>query len=299
MDQQYGAGSAGYITTDLAVESAGVRTADSGVLVDEYEENGFTVTDITVADERGERAVGRPRGRYITVALGKPWLFDGDQTGAASDLLARELRSLCGDLPRRGPVLVVGLGNRSYTADSLGPRVVDGLLITRHVKLRDPDVYRSLGQREVAALAPGVLGQTGIETMELVRGAAERVKPAVVIAVDSLAARDVGRLAATVQLCDSGIAPGSGIGNSRDALNADTVGVPVIAVGAPTVVSSATLVRDVLSLAGMSDPLPPNVETVLENGRSFFVSLKECDAAVNALASLIASAVNSAFRVDD
>jgi len=285
-----------YTTSDLAVESAGVRSAPRGVSLREYEDSGFSVTAISVTDADGARAVGRPVGNYVTLALGKVWLFDEAESASASGLLAREIRRICAPVSSDGPVLVAGLGNRAYTADSLGPRVVDGLLVTRHIRLRDSELYQKLGRREISALAPGVLGQTGIETLELIRGAVERVRPSLVIVVDSLAARSVDRLATTVQLCDTGLAPGSGIGNTRDALNADTLGVPVVAVGAPTVVSSAALVRDALSLAGIDDPLPDPLVDVLENGRSFFVSLKESDVAVASLASLIASAVNDAFK---
>ena len=282
-----------YVYSDLAIESRGARDGP-GIEFDERDEDGFAVTSMRVTNERGEAASGRPRGNYVTVAVGRPWLMGAHELARARATVARELRAVCRAVCDPESVLVVGLGNRAMTADALGPTVVDGLIVTRHVKSEDESVFRSLSRCEVSALAPGVLGQTGIETLELVRGAAERVRPSLIIAVDALAARGVERLAATVQISDAGIAPGSGIGNTRRALDRESLGVPVVAVGAPTVVNSATLVRDALELAGI-DKVSPELESVLENGRSFFVSLKESDVAVAELAALISGAINSAF----
>ena len=282
-----------YVRTDLAVESGAVGDAP-GVEFGERQSGSFTVTSMRVTSGEGERISGKPRGTYVTVALGRPWLLGDDELQEAEDLLADEIRKMSRAMSGCRSVLVVGLGNRAITADALGPQTTDGLLITRHIKLSDEKVYESLAQLEVSALAPGVLGQTGIETLELVRGAVERVSPELVVVVDALAARGVDRLASTVQLSDVGLSPGSGIGNARRALDEQSLGVPVMAIGAPTVVNSATLVRDALELAGI-DEVSSELESVLENGRSFFVSLKECDVAVTELSGLIARALNRAF----
>ena len=198
-------------------------------------------------------------------------------------------------MPKASSVLTVGLGNRDITADALGPKTVDGLLVTRHIKEYKPDIFEKIGQREMSALCPGVVGQTGIETFELIEGAVKRVCPDLVIVIDALAARSVDRLATTVQISDTGIAPGSGIGNKRRRIDRESLGVPVLAVGVPTVVDSATLVYDALGRAGIEET-SEELERVLENSRSFFVSLKESDVAVSESARLLANAINYAFR---
>ena len=284
-----------YVQTDLAIETADARRSGEGLEFGSRKEGPFGVDTLRITDERGEKRSGRPRGSYVTVTLGRPWLLSDRDFAAAEELLSDEIKSVVRTVtPNAKRILAVGLGNREITADSLGPRVADQLMITRHVRLLDPELYRSLAHLEVSSLAPGVLGQTGIETLELVRGAVERVRPDLVVAVDSLASRSAERLAATVQISDSGLSPGSGIGNRRAAIDKTTLGVPVVAVGAPTVMSSSTLVLDALGLAGVDEP-PPELTAVLENGRSFFVSLKECDAAVKELSRLIANALNRAF----
>jgi spore protease len=201
---------------------------------------------------------------------------------------------MANDLGGFKSVLVCGLGNRSITADALGPAVADALVITRHVRLCEASLFDSLFSLEVASFAPGVLAQTGIDTGELIRGAVEHVAPDLVVAIDALAARSADRLMTTVQLCDTGIAPGSGMGNHRCRLDRQTLGVPVIAIGVPTVVNSATLIRDALEVGGIGD-ISPDLERLLEGGRSFFVSPKESDLAVRELSAIIARALNSAF----
>jgi spore protease len=191
-------------------------------------------------------------------------------------------------------VLVVGLGNREITSDAIGPKTADKLTVTRHIKYADEDVWNELDMCEVSALSPGVLGQTGIETVELVRGAVENVRPQLVLAVDALAARSSSRLAATVQLCDSGIAPGSGVGNERGAICLETVGAPVVALGVPTVVDSSTLVYDALAQAGI-EQVDERLREILENGRRFYVSPKEADVIAERTAAIIAHAINRAL----
>jgi spore protease len=193
-------------------------------------------------------------------------------------------------------ILVVGLGNRAMTADAIGPMVVDRITVTRHVKRLDPPLFRRLAHRSVAAFCPGVLGQTGMESADGVKAVAGTLRPRLLLVIDALAARSPDRLAATVQLSTGGIAPGSGVGNNRPAFTRDSMGLPVIAIGVPMVVDSSTLVSDALEKAGISD-LPPALLPVLENGRSFFVSLKEADAATESMATLLASAIDSAMSV--
>ena len=224
--------------TDLALESvqaacSGVETGTiSGVRSRERTREGYAVTDIRVEDEDGAQALGKPVGRYVTVDLGPYFRREADYFARGVRCLAGELAAL---LPE-GPVLAAGLGNRAMTCDAVGPASIDNLLVTRHMIRAMPRQFADF--RPVAAVCPGVLARTGLEALELVRGAVERVRPAAVIAVDALAARDSARLCATVQLSDTGLVPGSGVGNRRSALDRGTLGVPVIAVGIPTVVDA-------------------------------------------------------------
>ena len=218
--------------TDLALESvqaacSGAETGTiSGVRSRERTREGYAVTDIRVEDEDGAQALGKPVGRYVTVDLGPYFRRE-------ADYFDRGVRCLAGEL---AALLAAGLGNRAMTCDAVGPASIDNLLVTRHMIRAMPRQFADF--RPVAAVCPGVLARTGLEALELVRGAVERVRPAAVIAVDALAARDSARLCATVQLSDTGLVPGSGVGNRRSALDRGTLGVPVIAVGIPTVVDA-------------------------------------------------------------
>ncbi len=287
-----------YIRSDLAMERRKAAGSGEGIEYEEDERDGITLTRIRVTSEAGEAVIGRPRGNYVTLGIGRPWLMGQSERESAEVLLCEEIARMAEPLCELKSVLVAGLGNRSITVDALGPAVTDDLVITRHVKLHEKKLFDSLFDCEVASLAPGVLAQTGIETLELVRGAVERVKPSLAVVIDALAARSADRLMTAVQLCDTGIAPGSGIGNSRAALDRETLGVPVIAVGVPTVVNSSTLIRDALELGGITD-LTPELEAILENGRSYFVSVKESDAAIDTLAQIIARALNRVFGSAD
>lgn len=283
-----------YIRTDLAKEGAEPAefSQKRGISYREYSEIGVNISDMRITTEEGAAIIGKPVGRYITVECGRMWLLDDDTRENVCKAIAKYVTELMPEGNKT--VLVAGLGNRSITPDALGPLCNDKLIVTRHIKDHDEELFRQIGQEEVAAISPGVVGQTGIETLELIRGCVERVRPDVMIAVDALAARSVDRLAATVQLSDTGIAPGSGIGNRRKELSRDTLGIPVIAIGVPTVVDSSTLVYDALSRAGI-EKIDSTLTEVLENGRSFFVSLKESDVAVEESARLISDALNRAF----
>ena len=217
--------------TDLALESVQAACSGaeagtiSGVRSRERTREGYAVTDIRVEDEDGAQALGKPVGRYVTVDLGPYFRREADYFDRGVRCLAGELAAL---LPE-GPVLAAGLGNRAMTCDAVGPASIDNLLVTRHMIRAMPRQFADF--RPVAAVCPGVLARTGLEALE-------RVRPAAVIAVDALAARDSARLCATVQLSDTGLVPGSGVGNRRSALDRGTLGVPVIAVGIPTVVDA-------------------------------------------------------------
>ncbi len=291
-----------YTRTDVAeecIDKNDICTESRGVRLREYNEGGFKISrlDITTAD--AERSIGKPRGSYITVNVGKLWLADEQTFIGAVNALSSELKGLIRTLsPRASSVLVVGLGNRYITSDSVGPLTVKDLTVTSHIKTLDPPLFKRLGGAAVSAVTPGVIGQTGIETAEIVKGAVSSIRPSLVIAVDALAAKSIDRLAVTVQLSDTGIAPGSGIGNTRTAITKETLGVPVISIGVPTVVDSSTMVVDMLGRSGVRR-IPQRLANTLDNGRSFFVTVKDADSASREMARLISSALNNIFSSPD
>ncbi|HIV68541.1 MAG TPA: GPR endopeptidase [Candidatus Butyricicoccus stercorigallinarum] len=232
--------------TDLALEvlENGGQTAHA--VQTETQLEGFRLTRVRLTREDG----GRPPGRYETLSLDGLLRREEDAFARACRAVAQTLRRLAPPLDPRAPVLVIGLGNRAVTPDALGPLCCQNVLATRHLVERSPAQFRAF--RPVAVLAPGVLGTTGVETGEIVAGVIAHVRPALVLAVDALAARRLSRLMRTLQLTDTGIVPGSGVGNARTALTGQALGVPVLALGVPTVVDGATLAADIARQSGAS-----------------------------------------------
>lgn len=231
--------------TDLALEGVeqlrqgGDISRLEGVCAAEYTRHGYGVTDVRVATKQAAEAVGKPEGRYVTIDLRPYFRREEGFFARAVRCLASELRTLLPGVGEDWPVLVAGLGNRGMTADAVGPLALESLLVTRHMVRSLPRQFR--GFTPVSALAPGVLAATGMEALELLRGAVQATGCAAVIAVDALAARSRERLCATVQLGDTGLIPGSGVGNHRKAIDKTTLGVPVVAVGVPTVIAAHLL----------------------------------------------------------
>ncbi len=273
--------------TDMAVELNRINNPDSsikGVTIDEQERDGFRLTSISIDNEEAAEILCKPVGEYITLEVGAFLRREENSFEKAANILADELRGLAA-LPDEGGVLVVGLGNRAITPDAVGPEVVDGILVTRHLRERSPEYFGSF--REVAAFCSGVLGTTGLESADIIKSIVDFMHPACVIAVDALAAVEISRLCRTVQLADSGVVPGSGIGNRRSALNSDTLGVPVIGLGVPTVVDAATLVRNFVPDADVPDSV---------DGSGLIVTPKDIDANVHDISRLIAYGVNLALH---
>lgn len=292
-----------YSRTDLAMESCSDTAGRlCGVEQSESRRAGCVIHRLSVTSEEAAAALGKPIGTYVTVECGPIHRIDRERVGTVARILSGELRSMTRTLTGRFPspefgVLVAGLGNAALTADAIGPETVGKLTVTRHLREHESGFFRELGCSALSAFSPGVLGQTGIETLELLRGAVRSVKPDLVLVVDALAARSCSRLASTVQISDSGIVPGSGVGNHRTAITAGTLGVPVIAVGVPTVVDSSTLVWDALKEAQI-ETVSDSLREVLENGRSFFVSPKESDLISAEVSSLLARAISDAYVGD-
>ncbi len=281
--------------TDLALEarelwqeSAEKTTRLTGVKASKQKEEGYPVTRVDILDHRGEEALGKPQGSYLTIDLSSFWQRKADFFERAVRAVGGQLKAM---LPAEGPALVVGLGNRAMTPDAVGPLSLDSVLVTRHLVSAMPRHFA--GFRPVAAFRTGVLGLTGVESAETVRGLAAEVKPALIIAVDALAARRVNRMCTTVQLTDTGIVPGSGVGNHRAALNRETLGVPVLSIGVPTVVDAATLAADLLEEAG----IPELDETRLRHGKApLMVTTRDIDQQVRELSRVVGYGINWALQ---
>ena len=261
-------------------------------------ENGDMET-FCICTSEAARRMGRPQGEYVSVRCGAMWKLDGEVSERLERVIARLLLRLIKKETERAPggdlsVLIVGLGNEQITADALGPAAIKEVLVTRHLKEHEPELFHRMGCCAVSALVPGVLGQTGMEAADIVAGAVRRCHADVVIAVDALAAQNCERLAATVQLSNVGIEPGSGVGNHRAALNKSFLGVPVIALGIPTVVDSSTLVYDALCRAGITD-IDSDLRSILDNGRRFYVSPREADEITRRSSQTVARAINRAL----
>ena len=278
------------VRTDLALEARERFEEDveiRGVSVEERydEKHDIRITKVCIESENGAKAMGKPVGVYITLEAPKLSDPDKDYHREVSETLAIYLQELLGTDQERS-VLIVGLGNREVTPDALGPEVVGNLRITRHVvKEYGKAAFEKERVHMISGIVPGVMAQTGMETLEIVRGVVEETRPDVVVAVDALAARSSKRLNRTIQISDAGIHPGSGVGNHRHSLTRETIGVPVIAIGVPTVVDAATIVYDAVR---DRNAVPPGLNTM-------FVTPKDIDETIRNLSFTISEALNIAL----
>ena len=284
-------------TERFAEENAEIR----GVEVhEEYdEEKDVRTTVVKIVTENGAKSMGRPQGTYITIEAPELSTPDEDYHREISEEISTHLRKLI-DLKKEKSVLVVGLGNAAITADALGPQVVDNLLMTRHIiKEYGLRGIKHEKMHRISGIAPGVMAQTGMETAEIVQGIVSETKPDVVVAIDALAARSVRRLSRTIQITDTGIHPGSGVGNHRNGLTEENLQVKVIGIGVPTVVDAATIVHD--SMAHLLDALEETEqkefldEMIAPNLYSMFVTPKDVDETIKYLSFMISEGLNIAF----
>ncbi|KYH34514.1 germination protease precursor [Clostridium tepidiprofundi DSM 19306] len=239
------------IRTDLAVEAQEMYKKQTkqnipGTKISEYMDEDIKVTIVSIIDEKGEEIIGKPKGTYITLEIPEFVHYDQESMNRVSQVIAKNLSPLI-KLEDSMTALVVGLGNWKVTPDAVGPKVVSKIMVTRHLKQLVPD---SIDEevRPVCAIAPGVLGITGMETREIIKGIVEKTKPNLVICVDALASRRLERVNKTIQISNTGISPGSGVGNRRMEISERTLGIPVIAIGVPTVVDAATMANDTIDL---------------------------------------------------
>lgn len=281
--------------TDLALEekelweeSAGETTQLPGVRAREFSQKGVHITQVEILDQHGEQALHKPVGTYLTLEIDELARKKRDSFPKAAQVLGKQLRELM-QLKQGDKVLVAGLGNLAVTPDAVGPKVLDHLLVTRHLIEQLPSFFGDY--RSVAAISPNVLGVTGLESAEVVGGVVQTARPDCLIVVDALASREPRRVCSTVQLADTGITPGSGVSNAREAFNRERFGIPVFAVGVPTVVDMETLAED-YGKPGFSG------EAVAEacGGQKMIVTPRDIDAKVNEIAKLIAYGINLAVH---
>ncbi len=289
--------------TDLAMECMGQDSAHmEGVLMETEQLGVFRRTRIRIQSEKAAEMLGKTPGEYVTLEYGQLPKCETKEQRAMAKLIAKSLQGM---LPQEGEVLVVGLGNRNVTADALGTRVVERTLVTRHLRQAMQEDTRGK-LRGVSAIAPGVLGLTGIETAELCKGLVQHVQPSAVIAIDALAAFDSGRICTTIQITDTGIEPGSGVGNHRLGLNEETLRVKVIAIGVPMVVYASTIARDAMARLIEEYQITPDRhrEATAELLRQvssglmgdMVVTPREIDEMVLSVAEILSSGINQALH---
>ena len=277
--------------TDLAVESAaGLAGTPEGVALEKENAGGAEITWVRIDTEEAARRIGKPCGNYWTLCHRELPLMDAQ---ARMEIARRVAETLWMLLPKKGSVLVLGLGNRYMTADALGPRTVEGVLVTRQLQDRR--------LRSVSALSPGVMGVTGIETAELAQSLADKLKPDAIIVIDALAAMETGHICTTIQVTDTGIRPGSGVGNHRQGITRETMNVPVIAIGVPMVVYASTIVRDTLRRLIAHEASADDAEIMADElARSapedMVVTPRDIDEQVAGLGDLLALAINTALH---
>lgn len=271
------------LRTDLALEQKEMHTyLPEGVTCDEFKKADAMVTKITITNDNGAKALGKPVGKYLTIEVPP---FSDNLLG--NDAISVVAEGLCELLPENGDILIAGLGNRDISPDALGPKAAARILATRQIGNEIARVAGIESVRSVAVITPGVLGQTGVEAYDLIHGITNEIKPKAVIVIDALASRYLKRLGCTVQMSDSGIEPGAGVGNARLEISKKTLGVPVVALGVPTVVDAATLVSDLTDGKGqLAEP----------DGRQMIVTPREIDLLIDRAAGMLASAINKALH---
>ena len=277
--------------TDLAAERRRADLSESGIEYQKEQQGEFVWERIRVTSPAGERSIGRPMGVYNTLNTERSDLLDGDALKDAGKEISKELRRLADiSASESKRILVVGLGNRNLTSDSLGCLTCDRVKPTRHIKEYDEKLFSDLDCSEISVITPGVMAKTGLDSVDIVTSVCDRLSPDLIIAVDAIATSSYERLGSTVQITDTGICPGSGLFNHDRALNKDTLGAPVISIGVPTVIDAR-----VIYLRGLGEKAitnPPDIPSP-----SMFVSPKEIDEIVNCSSQIIANAINLAFGI--
>ena len=307
--------------TDLALErrdlykkANNIEDEVDGIETEEEKvDEDIKITRVKVLNENGENAIGKKVGNYITIDINNLKIAGEEQIQKASEALTKELKELLKKhIEEQEPLLVVGLGNLYVTPDALGPKVVQDIDITRHILQYMPEALDK-NTRPVSAISPGVLGTTGIETLEILKGIVDNIEPKLLIIIDALASRSIERISSTVQIADTGIIPGAGVGNTRKELSIETLGIPVVAIGIPTVVEAATIAADSLDLfiqkvqeqaksndflnqLQEEDKYEMIKEVLAPNDYNFIVTPKEIDELIENMKDIVARGINFATQ---
>lgn len=291
------------IYTDLALEARELNPQIPGITEENEEIEDVSISRIKIENQDAAQRIGKAMGRYITIDAPRLTERDKDVYHDVSTKIASEITRLMGQISEKATILIIGLGNRYITPDSLGPRVAEKVYVTRHITQYMPEAIDG-ELRAVCSIAPGVLGVTGLETFEVAKGLAERLKPDLIIAIDSLASRRAARINTTVQLTDTGISPGSGVGNNRQGLTPETLGAPVLAIGIPLVVYASTISQDTISLIADETGRHNDEERLLqlaekvisEHMGPMIVTPKDIDSIVEEMSGIVATAINIAVH---
>ena len=291
-----------FFRTDMAVERRDLyKNANKledeiqGVECEEEEIEDMSITRVKITNEEGERALERRMGNYITIDIKKIHNITEEKENKIIEVFSKELKSIIDKhIKPNEEILIVGLGNSYSTPDSLGTKVVENIEITRHIKIYLPNAI-DRNTRSVSAITPGVLGTTGIETVEIVKGIVDNIKPKLVIAIDSLCSKNIDRINKSIQISDTGIVPGGGVGNRQAELSKDTLGVPVIGVGIPTVLDAATIVIDTLKVCDVSISEDEIVDKMKLNNFNFIVTPKEIDSLIENMTAIVSEGINMSF----
>lgn len=295
---------------DLYKKANQVENEINGVESEEQQiDDNLRVERVKITNEEGEKAIGKPIGTYVTIDVKNLKIAQDEEIEKASNVLSEELKKIIdAHIDKQGEILVVGLGNIYVTPDSLGPKVINDIEVTRHIINYLPQ-YVEEGTRMVSAISPGVLGTTGIETVEILKGIVDNINPKLLIVIDALASRSIERISSTVQISDTGIVPGAGVGNTRSEISQNSLGVPVVAIGIPTVVETAVLVNDSLDLfiTKLQDDAKSNdylnklkeednyeeiKEALVPNDYNLIVTPKEIDELIENMTQIVASGIN-------
>lgn len=288
-----------FFRTDMAVErrdlyknANNLEDEINGIECDEEKKDDITITRVRITNQEGEKALDKKMGNYITIDVKKINNITEEKEQEIINVFSKELSGIINKhVKPNEEILVVGLGNLYSTPDSLGAKVVQNIEITRHIKIYLPNAIDK-NTRSVSAITPGVLGTTGIETVEIVKGISNNIKPKLIIAIDSLCSKNIDRINKSIQIADTGIIPGGGVGNKQEELSKDTLGIPVIAVGIPTVLDAATIVIDTLNVCDIVVQENELINKMKLNNFNFIVTPKEIDTLVENMANIVSEGIN-------
>lgn len=292
-----------FFRTDMAVERRDlyknankIEDEIQGIECEEEKSDDITITRVKITDKEGEKALNKKRGNYITIDVRRINNISVETEQNIINGITKELKTIIDmHVKKDEEILVVGLGNLYSTPDSLGSKVVQNIEITRHIKMYLPNCIDK-NTRSISAVTPGVLGTTGIESLEIVKGIVDNVKPKLVIAIDSLCSKNIERINKSIQISDTGIVPGGGVGNAREELSEETLGVPVIALGIPTVLDAATIVINTLNLCDIVISEDEIIDKMNLNNFNFIVTPKEIDSLIENMSSIVSESINNSLE---